>query len=68
MLNYFFGRMVDKCVVDKEQALSFLLVESNGFWNENIMCSISGCLEKQGYENILEKASDSHWNSDKKLL
>ncbi|MBU6950855.1 hypothetical protein [Hahella sp. HN01] len=57
-LSRFFWRMVDKSIEDEEQGEPSLFVESNEFWNEKIMYSISGYLERQGYESIWEKVSD----------
>lgn len=58
-LSCFFWRMVDKSIEDEEQGVSSLFVESNEFWNEKIMYSISGYLERNGYEDVWKKVSDA---------
>jgi hypothetical protein len=58
-LSKFFWRMVDKSIEDEELGISSVFVESNEFWNEKIMYSISGYLERIGYENIWENIADA---------
>lgn len=58
-LSQFFWRMVDQSVEDEEQGVPSLHIESNEFWNEKLLYSISGYLERNGYEEVWEKVSDS---------
>jgi hypothetical protein len=57
-LSLFFWRMVDRSNEDQEQNAPRLFNESNEFWNEKIMYSISGYLQRAGFEHIWERVSD----------
>ena len=58
-LSRFFWRMVDKSIEDEEQGMPPLHVESNEFWNEKLLYTISGYLEREGYEDVWSTISDS---------
>lgn len=58
-LSLFFWRMVDQSIEDEEQNVPRLFNESNEFWNEKIMYSISGYLQRAGFEHIWERVSDA---------
>ena len=57
-LSLFFWRMVDQSIEDEEQDSPRLFNETNEFWNEKIMYSISGYLQRAGFEHIWERVSD----------
>lgn len=57
-LAHFFWHMVDLCVADEKQGVQLPWPESAEFWNEKTMRSISGYLERAGYEAIWERVSD----------
>ncbi|HEY6528241.1 MAG TPA: hypothetical protein VIZ65_06070 [Cellvibrionaceae bacterium] len=58
-LSVFFWRMVDESIADEQQGIRPLFIESNEFWNEKIMYSISGYLRRAGFGHIWEKVSDT---------
>ncbi|MFO1369453.1 MAG: hypothetical protein U1F46_10700 [Marinagarivorans sp.] len=58
-LSLFFWRMVDRSIEDDVHNIPRLFSESNEFWNEKIMYSIAGYLQRAGYEHIWEKISDA---------
>ena len=57
-LSRFFWRMVDRSIEDEKQKKKLPWPESAEFWNEKTMRSISGYLERAGYEAIWERVSD----------
>lgn len=57
-LARFFWRMVDKSIEDEQQNIPLPWPENAEFWNEKTMRSISGYLERAGYEAIWERVSD----------
>lgn len=57
-LARFFWHMVDLCVEDTRQNVPLPWPESTEFWNEKTMRSISGYLERAGYEAIWEQVVD----------
>lgn len=57
-LARFFWHMVDLCVEDTRQNVPLPRPESAEFWNEKTMRSISGYLERAGYEAIWEQVVD----------
>lgn len=57
-LSRFFWRMVDKSIEDEKQNVKLPWPESAEFWNEKSMRSISGYLERAGYETVWEQVSD----------
>jgi hypothetical protein len=57
-LSHFFWKMVDKSIEDEERDVPSLFDESNEFWNEKIMYSLSGYLENIGYEYVWQRVSD----------
>lgn len=58
-LSEFFWRMVDSSIEDEESGLEPFHTESNEFWNEKLLYTISGHLEKLGFGRVWEKVSDS---------
>lgn len=57
-LSRFFWQMVDKSIEDEQQKVQLPWPESAEFWNEKTMRSISGYLERAGYESVWEQVSD----------
>lgn len=57
-LSRFFWRMVDTSIEDEKQKIQLPWPENAEFWNEKTMRSISGYLERAGYEAIWERVSD----------
>lgn len=57
-LARFFWQMVDLCVEDTRRDVQLPWPESAEFWNEKTMRSISGYLERAGYESVWERVSD----------
>lgn len=57
-LARFFWRMVDKSIEDEQQSIPLPWPENAEFWNEKTMRSISGYLERAGYEAVWERISD----------
>ena len=57
-LSIFFWEMVDASVEEETQGLPSVQNESNEFWNEKIMYSIAGYLERAGYEDVWGNVSD----------
>ncbi|MCG8611191.1 MAG: hypothetical protein MI864_11695 [Pseudomonadales bacterium] len=55
----FFWRMVDSSIEDEENGLAPIYTESNEFWNEKLLYSISGHLERIGFGMVWERVSDS---------
>jgi len=51
LLSEFYWKMVDKSIEDEKSGLKLPWKEGAEFWNEKIMISLSGYLEKVGYEN-----------------
>lgn len=58
-LSLFFWRMVDQSIEDDMHNIPRLLTQPNEFWNEKIMYSIAGHLQRAGYEHIWEHVSDA---------
>lgn len=59
-LTEFFWRMVDASIEDEKSGVELPWVEGSEFWNEKLMYSISGYLERAGYELQWEEESDRH--------
>jgi hypothetical protein len=57
-LSLFFWNMVDKSVEDHNNKVTLPWPEGAEFWNEKLMYSISGYLERVGFENEWEQVSD----------
>lgn len=57
-LARFFWAMVDKSIVDEKQGMELPWPEGSEFWSEKSMRSISGYLERAGYEAIWEQVVD----------
>jgi len=58
-LSEFFWRMVDSSIEDEENGLESIHTEPNEFWNEKLLYTISGHLERIGFSGVWEKVSDS---------
>jgi len=50
-LSKFFWRMVDSSIEDEESGAELPWPEGAEFWNEKIMNTLSGYLERAGYED-----------------
>lgn len=57
-LSEFFWVMVDKSIEDEENNVESPWTEGAEYWNEKILNSLSGYLERAGYEEIWERVSD----------
>ncbi len=57
-LSEFFWKMVESSIEDEKREVKLPWVEGAEFWNEKIMISLSGYLERAGYENEWEKIVD----------
>ncbi|GAB2199270.1 hypothetical protein [Sessilibacter sp. MAH4] len=57
-LSRFFWRMVDMSIELENHTGASLFEESNQFWNEKLMLSISGLIEQQGFENVWNRVVD----------
>ncbi len=54
----FFWKMVDSSIEDEKKEVRLPWSEGAEFWNEKLMYSFSGYLEKSGYEAEWEKLVD----------
>ncbi len=57
-LSSFFWNMVNKSIEDHNNKILLPWPEGSEFWNEKLMYSISGYLERVGFENEWEEISD----------
>lgn len=57
-LSQFFWRMVDASVEDEKNNVSLPWPEGAEFWNEKLMTSLSGYLERAGYEAQWDQVVD----------
>ncbi|MBI3563288.1 MAG: hypothetical protein HY080_16415 [Gammaproteobacteria bacterium] len=57
-LSNYFWRMVDSAIEDEKQEIRLPWGESAEFWTEKLMYSISGYLERSGYEEAWENEAD----------
>ncbi len=57
-LSSFFWKMVDASIEDEENKTKLPWVEGAEFWNEKLMYSLSGYLERSGYESEWDEVSD----------
>ncbi|GAB2189720.1 hypothetical protein MAH1_13280 [Sessilibacter sp. MAH1] len=57
-LSRFFWRMVDMSIELENHTGTSLFEESNEFWNEKLMLSISGFIEQQGFEDVWNRVVD----------
>ena len=57
-LSEFFWNMVDASIQDEEPCVEIKWVEGSEYWNEKIMNSISGYLERTGFENVWDEVVD----------
>lgn len=57
-LSHFFWKMVDCSIEDEKSGIELPWDEGAEFWNEKIMNSISGYLERAGYEKQWEDVVD----------
>lgn len=57
-LSLFFWNMVNKSVEDKNNKILLPWPEGGEFWSEKLLYSISGYLERAGFENEWEEISD----------
>lgn len=57
-LSEFFWNMVDLSIEDEKSGIELPWEEGAEFWNEKIMNSISGYLERAGYEKEWDEVSD----------
>lgn len=57
-LSEFFLRMVDLSIEDEKKNVELPWKENAEFWNEKLMNSFSGYLEKIGYENEWDEVFD----------
>ncbi len=53
-----FWKMVDASIEDEENKTKLPWVEGAEFWNEKLMYSFSGYLERSGYESEWDEVSD----------
>ena len=58
-LSMFFWNMVNKSVEDKNNKILLPWPEGGEFWSEKLLYSISGYLERAGFEDEWEEISDS---------
>jgi hypothetical protein len=59
-LSEFFWNMVDSSIEDHLNRINLPWQESSEYWNEKLMYSFSGYLEKAGFENEWDEISDKH--------
>lgn len=57
-LSEFFWHMVDASIQDEESGVELKWVEGAEYWNEKLMTSLSGYLERCGYEEIWDRVVD----------
>jgi hypothetical protein len=57
-LSNFFWNMVNKSIEDHNNKVVLPWPEGAEFWNEKLMYSFSGYLERAGFENEWEEISD----------
>ena len=57
-LSTFFWKMVDASIEDEENKTKLRWIEDAEFWNEKLMYSFSGYLERSGYEREWGEVSD----------
>ncbi len=57
-LSVFFWSMVNKSIEDHNNKVILPWAEGAEFWNEKLMYSFSGYLERSGFENEWEEVSD----------
>lgn len=57
-LSHFFWEMVDSSIEDEEAEIELPWPEGAEFWNEKIMNSLSGYLDRAGYENEWDSVVD----------
>lgn len=57
-LSEFFWRMVDASIEEENSGTELPWVEGTEFWNEKLMHSISGYLERAGFEQEWDEVSD----------
>lgn len=57
-LSLFFWNMVNKSIEDQNNKILLPWPEGGEFWSEKLMYSISGYLERAGFENEWEEISD----------
>jgi len=57
-LSEFFWNMVDLSIEDEQSGVEIPWEEGAEFWNEKVMNSISGYLERSGYEKEWDEVSD----------
>lgn len=57
-LSEFFWNMVDLSIEDENSGIALPWKEGAEFWNEKIMYSISGYLERAGYEKEWDEVAD----------
>jgi len=57
-LSEFFWRMVDASIEDEKLDIDLPWSEGAEFWNEKIMNSVSGYLERSGYEKEWDEVLD----------
>ena len=57
-LSKYFWRMVDSSIEDEETGVELVWPEGAEFWNEKIMNSLSGYLDRAGYENEWDSVVD----------
>jgi len=57
-LSRFFWKVVDKSIEDEKLGIELPWTEGAEFWNEKLMNSISGYLERVGYESEWDSIVD----------
>jgi len=58
LLSEFFWKMVDASIEDEKQNVELPWTESGEFWNEKLLNSLSGYLERAGYEKEWDEVLD----------
>lgn len=58
-LSEFFWRMVDFSIAEENSKITLPWPENREFWNEKLMNSISGFIERQGFEDVWEQVLDN---------
>jgi len=57
-LSKFFWRMVDSSIEDEEAGIELPWPEGAEFWNEKIMNTLSGYIDRAGYESEWDSVVD----------
>ncbi len=58
VISEFFWAMVNKSIENEESGIELPWPECAEYWNEKMLNSLSGCLERAGYEEVWDRVSD----------